>query len=184
MVGYKYSHNAASNGRAFQGTGVDSNLIPGGGTSLGGAEATAFTKDALAEESSLLEVCRERVSSSSKAGTGTSGDIGSSVTTGIDIRSERKEVEEGEEGAEVNENDEGVNEVGRDGERPPNSCRSSWDGRLFEVSNKLSTTRFVLLFRVLGPIGAVLGRLRRVLARNELRMVASDVDILNQVGCR
>ena len=72
--------------------------------------------------------------------------------------------------------------MGRDGERPPNSCRSSVDDRLFEVSSKLSSTRFDLLFRVLGPIGAVLGRLRRVLARNELRMVVSDVDIMNQVG--
>jgi hypothetical protein len=98
---------------------------------------------------------------------------------------EVEEGEEGEEGAEVNENDEGVNEVGRGGERPPNSCRSSVDDRLFEVSSKLSA-RFNLLFRVLGPIGAVLGRLRRVLfvARNELRMAASDVDIMNQVGWR
>ena len=92
-----------------------------------------------------------------------------------------KEVEEGEEGAEVNENDEGVNEVGRDGERPPNSCRSSVDDRLFEVSSKL-ISRFVLLFRVLGPIGAALGRLRRVLARNELRIAVSDADIMSQVG--
>jgi hypothetical protein len=98
------------------------------------------------------------------------------------MRSEMKEVEEGEEGAEVNENDECVKEVGRDEERPPNSCRSSVDDKLLEVSSKLSTTRFVLLFRVLGPIGAVLGRLRRVLARNELRMVVSDADIMNQVG--
>ena len=93
-----------------------------------------------------------------------------------------KEVEEGEEGGEINENDDGVNEVGRVGERPPNSCRSSVDDRLFEVSRKLSTTRFDLLFRVLGPIGAVLGRLRKVLARNELRILASDADIMNQVG--
>lgn len=112
------------------------------------------------------------------------GDIGSSGTAGIDIRSEMKEVEEGEEGAEVNVNDEGVKEVGRDGERPPNSCRSSGDDRLFELSSKLSTTRFDLLFRVLGPIGAVLGRLRKVLARNELRVEASVVDIMNQVGWR
>lgn len=91
---------------------------------------------------------------------------------------------EGEEGGEINENDEGVNEMGRDGESPPNSCRSSVDDRLFEESSKLSTTRFVLLLRVLGPIGAVLGRLRRVLARNELRMEVSDVDIMNQVGWR
>lgn len=110
--------------------------------------------------------------------------MGSSDTAGNDIRSERKEVEEGEEGGEINENDEGVNELGRDRERPPNSSRSRVDDRLFEVSSKLSSTRFVLLFRVLGPIGAVLGRLRRVLARNELRMVASDVDIMNQVGWR
>lgn len=87
----------------------------------------------------------------------------------------------GEGGAEVNENDEGVNEEGREGERPPNSCRSSGDDGLFEVSRKLSITRFDLLFRVLGPCGAVLGRLRKVLARNELRMETSDVDIMNQV---
>ena len=59
IVGYKHLHNAASNGRAFQGTGVDSNFIPGGGTSLGGTEAVAFTENTLAEDSSLLEVCRE-----------------------------------------------------------------------------------------------------------------------------
>lgn len=59
MVDYKHLHNAASNGRAFQGTGMDSNLIPGGGTSLGGDEATAFTEDTLAGGSSLLEVCKE-----------------------------------------------------------------------------------------------------------------------------
>lgn len=110
--------------------------------------------------------------------------MGSSGTAGNDIRSETKELEEGEEGAEINENDEGVNEVGLDGERPPNSSRSSVDDRLLEVSRKLSTTRFDLLFRVLGPIGAVLGRLRRVLARKELRMAVSDVDIVNQVGWR
>jgi hypothetical protein len=110
--------------------------------------------------------------------------MGPSGTAGNDIRSEMKEVEEGEEGAEINEKDEGVKEMGLDGERPPNSSRSSVEDRLFEVSSKLSTTRFDLLFRVLGPIGAVLGRLRRVLARKELRMAASDVDIVNQVGWR
>ena len=93
-------------------------------------------------------------------------------------------MEEGEEGAEINENDECVIELGREGERPPNSSRSSGDDRLCEGSSKLSTTRFDLLFLVLGPIGAVLGRFRRVLARNELRMVVSDVDIMNQVGWR
>ena len=108
----------------------------------------------------------------------------SSGTAGNDIRSEKKEVEEGEEGAEIIDNDEGVKEVGLDGERPPNSSRSSVEDRLFEESSKLSTTRFDLLFRVLGPIGAVLGRLRRVLARNELRMVVSEVDIMNQVCWR
>ena len=61
MVGYKHKHlhSAASNGRAFQSTGVDSNFIPGGGTSLGGVEAAASTEVTLAEESSLLGVCRE-----------------------------------------------------------------------------------------------------------------------------
>ena len=59
MVGYKHLHNAASNGKAFQGTVVDSNFIPGGGTSLGGVEAAAFNKDTLAVESSILEVYRE-----------------------------------------------------------------------------------------------------------------------------
>ena len=61
MVGYKHKHlhNAASNGNAFQGTGVDSNFIPGGGTSLGGVKAAASTEDTLAVESSILEVCRE-----------------------------------------------------------------------------------------------------------------------------
>lgn len=110
--------------------------------------------------------------------------MGSSGTAGNDIRSETKEVEEGEEGAEINENDEGVNEMGLDEERPPNSSRSSVDDTLLEESSKLSTTRFDLLFRVLGPIGAVFGRLRRVFARNELRMAVSDVDIVNQVGWR
>lgn len=71
------------------------------------------------------------------------------------MRSEIKEVVEGVEGVESNEDDEGVNEVERDRERPPNSCRSSVDDRLFDVSSRESTRRFDLLFRVLGPIGAV-----------------------------
>lgn len=54
MVGYKHLHNAASNGRAFQGTAVDSNFMPGGGTSLGGVEAATFTENTLAEESSVI----------------------------------------------------------------------------------------------------------------------------------
>jgi hypothetical protein len=58
MVGYNHLHNAASNGRAFQGTGVDSNFIPGGGTSLGSVEGSAFSEDTWAEESSILVVCK------------------------------------------------------------------------------------------------------------------------------
>jgi hypothetical protein len=147
MVDYKHLHNlnAASNGRAFQGTGVDLNFIPGGGTSLGGVETAAFTEDALAEESSILEVCREWISSS-EAWTETSDDMGFSGTAGNDIRSETKEVEEGEEGAEINEKDEGVKEMGLDGERPPNSSRSSVDDRLFVNSLQQDLTCF---FRIL-----------------------------------
>jgi len=127
MVGYKHSHSAASNGRASQATGVDSNLIPGGGTNVGGARVTDTT---LTEESRLLDVA-ERVSSSSYAGT----ESGASDTATRDIRSDLNELEEG---------DEGVMEMGRDGAfepGPPNSCRSS------------VSARFDLLFRILGPIG-------------------------------
>ena len=123
---------------------------------MGGAGATIFTGATLAgDEHSSWYMCSERVSSSSYAETESSGVSGSFDAAGIDIRPEEDEGVQGVQGAEGNEDDdEGVNEVGRDKE-PPNSCRSSVDDRFFGVSSELSTRRFDLLFRVLGPIGAV-----------------------------
>ena len=134
VVSYKDLQSAASRGRAFHGTGVYSNFIPGGGINLGGVRVTA---DILNEESRLIDVVIGRASSSSQTG----GDLSSSDTAARDKRSDLNELEEG---------DEGVMEVGRDGKIKaglPNSCRSSVDDRL------CISPKFDLLFRILGPTG-------------------------------